>query len=229
MRIAFIGKMGSGKTQASKYVVDKYGATRGSFATPVKAIGDLKSYPPDELKVKLGYWAEAVLPDPVYADTNVVTPQIGDYARGIGWSYRQKLVLAWLRDIQVSSTPRERYQRIGTDSGRAANPEIWINYFRRFLPQGNITVDDLRFENEARALRDLGFVIVSIETNDLRRKERLIARDGGYNEQAQTHASETELADIKADHILFNNEDMLTFFRKISRVIEEERSQLKEC
>src|SRR5690606_36949048 len=38
MKVAFIGKMGSGKSTAAQYLVDRYGFVRLAFADPVKIV-----------------------------------------------------------------------------------------------------------------------------------------------------------------------------------------------
>lgn len=58
-------------------------------------------------------------------------------------------------------TSRHLMQTLGTDWGRRSiHSDIWVNAWRMTLPDADrIVVDDLRFPNEALALRDLGGAI----------------------------------------------------------------------
>jgi dephospho-CoA kinase len=198
VRYAFFGKMGSGKTTAAQYLVEEHGFKRVSFASPLKKIGELKDIlVPDMYYDWLYKWAMDLLPDRVYG------------MHFTGWmegkSTREWLVDRWIEDFQESKDTRELLQRIGTDSGRKANPEIWINYFARHLPDGNLVVDDLRFLNEAQALRDLSFKLIKLEQPEEDRVVRLATRDGFFDPATQGHASETELSNIEADAAIFND------------------------
>lgn len=64
-------------------------------------------------------------------------------------------------------TPRYAMQTIGTEWGRGIiGDSLWVNAWRSTLPKGNIVVDDVRFENEADAVRELGGVVVRIVRGD---------------------------------------------------------------
>ena len=71
----------------------------------------------------------------------------------------------WLDGV----TPRTIMQTLGTEWGRQTiHPDIWIRYLtRRIITPTNINADivisDIRFDNEAIALRELGAKIVRIE------------------------------------------------------------------
>lgn len=77
----------------------------------------------------------------------------------------------------------------GTDLRRAQDPNYWVAYaepkIRRTLAAQRLTVvTDVRFANEAQAIRDLGGIIVEVVATDKTRKARL----GGHLPPA--HASE---------------------------------------
>ncbi|MDP9439711.1 MAG: hypothetical protein M3P49_13390 [Actinomycetota bacterium] len=198
MRLAFVGPMGSGKSTASDYMVASKGFVRVSLAKPVKDVARVLTEQGDtpERDEALLRWATDLLPDPVYR-----WGLLGEQ------SLRDRLVYSWKLDARTASSYRELCQKVGTDSGRAINDLIWINYMRRFLPDGNVTIDDLRFLNEYAALKDLGFVVVRLEISEDVRRRRLSERDGSFDPSTQGHASETELASIPHDHVISNNED----------------------
>jgi hypothetical protein len=66
-------------------------------------------------------------------------------------------------------TPRHAMQTIGTDWGRKMiHPDLWVEAARRQMreqmTQGKkLVIDDLRFDNEAQVVHDLGGVVIKIE------------------------------------------------------------------
>lgn len=75
-------------------------------------------------------------------------------------------------DLLCGRSPRFAMQRLGTEWGRGLiHPDLWIELWRRDAEQliksgHSVVVDDCRFENEARALRNLGGKIVHIRNGD---------------------------------------------------------------
>lgn len=71
-------------------------------------------------------------------------------------------------DILGGQTPRWAMQSLGTEWGRKMiYDDLWLNLAKReialVLAQGhNVVVDDVRFENEAAMLRDLGGSVLEI-------------------------------------------------------------------
>jgi hypothetical protein len=87
---------------------------------------------------------------------------------------------------------RRAMQTLGTEWGRAIDPDFWVRVWRASLPDaGRIVVDDLRFANEANAVHDMGGLVVGIDRPDAR---RLDAR-------AAAHASEA-LAGVAPDRVI---------------------------
>lgn len=95
---------------------------------------------------------------------------------------------------------REAYQSLGTDWGRnMVGEDIWLVAARkRFVRQlklveegiiSGVVVDDCRFDNEAKLIKELGGVVVRIERPGL---------------VAMKHASETGIDDRLVDHVIHN-------------------------
>lgn len=57
-----------------------------------------------------------------------------------------------------SFTWRQAAQRLGTEWGRGLDEDIWLKVLKRELEHrlGNVVVTDIRFENEAAMIRELG-------------------------------------------------------------------------
>lgn len=97
-------------------------------------------------------------------------------------------------------TGRKLMQTLGTEWGRKLiDNDIWSKaligspQFQSALLLGMpIVVDDLRFLNESKYLKELDFIIIRV-----RRPDSKVSNDG--------HQSEVELDLIKEDYLLYNN------------------------
>jgi len=114
-------------------------------------------------------------------------------------------------------TPRHAMQTLGTEWGRnTIHPELWtmlwLNAVRR-AERTLVVADDVRFENEATAIRSLGGILVRVVrgsdvVTDLANSLAAtpdVARSLASAASPNTHASETELARIQCDMELFND------------------------
>jgi len=109
---------------------------------------------------------------------------------------------------------RELLQYIGTDWGRKHDPNVWVRMFGHNYgdPGQHTFVTDMRFRNEADALREYGYVLVRVDRSDLpepmaawRRHQSEIDLDGyeGWHYIVQNcgqHCFHTVL-DILIDHV----------------------------
>lgn len=97
-------------------------------------------------------------------------------------------------------------QRLGTEGIRnGVHPDAWIMAFEnRVASLGAewVVVPDLRFLNEAEAIRNLGGIVIRVLGNP----DRMAAQMGG---RSVGHASEVEGSLIRADHTLDNRSDGL--------------------
>lgn len=100
--------------------------------------------------------------------------------------------LEWLD----GKTPRHMMQTVGTEWGRdTVHPELWVrSLVKRIAPaitrHQPVVVSDVRFPNEAEALRSLGGIIVRVTRPGMTRG---------------THPSETQVDAIEADFEFPNN------------------------
>lgn len=121
--VAFTGHAGSGKSTATKYLVERHGYTLVKFAGPLK-----------------------------------------DMCRAIGLTERH-IEGDWKEepcDILCGKSPRDFMQLLGSEFGRdMIGKFFWVELWRaraaRVLTNGGrVVVDDCRFPNEAKAIRELG-------------------------------------------------------------------------
>lgn len=107
-------------------------------------------------------------------------------------------VIDFLRRFGDKSTSQGRrwLQFFGTECMRSVLPDIWVQaVLHRVKMWPGTVVDDMRFINEANALRDSGFVLVRIETPEEIRRERILKLYPNYDFSRFNHASETNLDD----------------------------------
>lgn len=87
--------------------------------------------------------------------------------------------------------------------GRAHNENIWVDtLMAKLKSEKGYVLSDLRFPNEAARLRELGFGIVRVETNETERRARLAARDGGHDAATELDDTERFIRDIVPDLVV---------------------------
>lgn len=111
---------------------------------------------------------------------------------------------------------REMAQTLGTEWGRTLRPDLWVHVAELRLDspglrEESVVLSDVRFANEAAAIRRRGGFIVRV----LRRSEDLPA--------VRAHASELEQLHIQADTELLNYGSKATLFDQIDRLVPELR------
>lgn len=97
----------------------------------------------------------------------------------------------------IGSSPRRLLQSLGTEWGRnMIHPEIWVMAtMQRMLAGGEYCIPDVRFVNEAAAIRARGGVVWRVE----RPGHALLAGD------AAAHASERGIPDEYVDSVITND------------------------
>jgi hypothetical protein len=85
---------------------------------------------------------------------------------------------------------RKLLQDIGM-AGRAYDPKLWINFMHQFvIPNRSIIIDDVRFLNEAEAIRKLNGIVIRVKR---------------FGVDPMDHVSETEQEQINPDFTLIND------------------------
>lgn len=178
--IGLSGYARTGKDEAAKVLVDKYGFTRVAFA--------------DKLRDVL-YALNPVVGDTLWMDEN----DLG--------SVRARTTLVFLQDVidlytwdgyketSYGDEIRRLLQRLGTEAGRnLLGTNIWVDAaLTGHHENAKIVVTDVRFPNEAERIKELGGIVVRV------------SRPGVSAVNA--HPSETSLDDWPFDYTLENNVD----------------------
>jgi len=162
--IGLCGLAGSGKSTAADHLVSRHHFRRLRFASPIKRM----------IRCLLIEAGAGLMEAVEMVDGNLKeTPT----------------------DLLGGKSPRYAMQTIGTEWGRdLIATDIWrkilLSKVSRHLNEGHsVVVDDLRFENEAEALKQAGFTIISVK------------RPGIAGVQA--HSSEAQV--LTFERILLNN------------------------
>ncbi len=93
-------------------------------------------------------------------------------------------------------SPRELYQKVGTDIARNIDVNVWVkgaDIFKKDNPGRSIVITDVRFSNEAFWIREQGGVVIFLES-----KTRGIQEHTG-------HSSENGLSGKDVDLIIEND------------------------
>lgn len=171
MIVGFCGPIGAGKSAAAERLVEQHGFVRLRFAQPLK-------------EALAGLLASAgACPDEI--------------ARMIDGDLKEHPA-----PFLAGRTPRHAMQTLGTEWGRnCIGGDYWVSLWkaraRASLDAGlNVVADDVRFPNEAEAIRALGGPVVRIE------------RAGPV---ASDHASEKQC--VAFDRSIRNDEGLDDLFR----------------
>ena len=172
--IGISGKIGSGKDTAAEIIqhltnpmgLDMFPYEVKKFAGKLKTIASILTGIPVEK----------------FEDQEFKKQYLGE-----DWNYQ----IDQFNPIQ-KMTVRELLQKLGTDAMREGlHTNVWVNaLFADYNENSNWLVTDARFPNEAKAIKDLGGVVLRIERSTC---------------QLGTHPSETALDDYTFDYVIHNN------------------------
>ncbi len=119
-------------------------------------------------------------------------------------------------DPKYGVSPRQALQTLGTDWARnTVNEDIWIIRAKEVLEHGEVVVADVRFDNEAQLIRDLGGIVIEVV--------------GTFADtQVRKHSSESGVSLGLIDHTVVNDGtledleaqiDAIMFTLKVERYI----------
>lgn len=126
---------------------------------------------------------------------------------------------------------REVLQKIG-EYLRAIDPEVWIKYLlleveryedwaQDFKPK--VVVDDLRYANEAKALKDNGFLLILVTVPKEERERRLALLYPETPASVYYHDSEKEWEMIPFDDVVYSSVDAPPVVDQIKSILELEK------
>jgi len=180
MTIGFIGKKQSGKSTAAKYVANKYDLKRVNFKDGL--VNELKERCPDLLQ------------------------EIVNLLNSIAYEGITDWTIDGLFDVKPQIM-RKLLQNYGTNVRRVDDPLYWIKEWRKAtanLP--GVVVDDVRFLNEADAIKTRNGILIRINRVGL--------------ESNDQHISEVEMDSIEPDFtITVQTGDFAALYSQVNEVI----------
>jgi hypothetical protein len=171
--------MQSGKSEVAKVLCDKHGFQSVSFAGPLKAMTKT-------LLDRMGFDRLTV-------------------AEMMGGSLKETPIAG------LGVTPRFLMQTLGTEWGRdAVKQSLWVDValatVKSYWKQGySVVIDDMRFPNEMKAVKDFGGTTAIIIRPDA-------APYSG-------HPSEGLLSDFSFDHIIHNDGTLYSLWQRASGLV----------
>jgi hypothetical protein len=112
-------------------------------------------------------------------------------------------VFGWEELKGMSPDIRGLMQRLGTEVGREMfGQNFWVEQTMKRVAEisGNCVVSDVRYPNEAQAIRDAGGIVIKIDRQGVK--------------AANEHSSENALADFEFDIVLRNDGTLDEFVSK---------------
>ncbi|MBH45078.1 MAG: hypothetical protein CMC93_00500 [Flavobacteriaceae bacterium] len=104
--------------------------------------------------------------------------------------------------MNLKDAGRGEHIMVGT-VGRSIDNNIWINKLIARI-DGDVIVDDVRFENEAKVLKENGFTIIYLNVPWHVRFKRVLKRSDDLRDHIQYFANESETACETIDKRLFD-------------------------
>lgn len=123
--------------------------------------------------------------------------------------YQHQYGVLDVEDLFIAKEPPIRFlmQNYGTEVRRHDNPHYWVDQWK-LRATGNVVVDDVRFINEANAVKEKGGIIIRIERPDM--------------ESTDTHQSEMEMDSIIPDFTIVSTlGDLNKLYRDIDAIVQK--------
>lgn len=193
--IAFIGRMRSGKDTAGGRLCEAHGYTRLAFADPLK-----------DAALALDPW----IPYERAVDLGISAARLSAVVDSVGW------------DRAKSEYPEVRriLQHMG-QGVRALEPNFWVNQLTKrwwdLGPDTPTVVTDVRYRNEADALKAHGFKLVRIT----RPSSWEDVKAAALNDGVRSHPSETELSDYAVDAMIYNGGSLAELYQRVDALTQE--------
>lgn len=167
-----VGGMASGKTTTAEFLVNNYGFTLISLASPIKHM-------------------EQLLADGMEVENIVSTLFTGFLTLEESVTMHQILNETKLIPRELPK-PRKRLQFLGTDGVRTRiRDTFWLEYAHaRASKFQNVVVDDVRFPNEYVFFKELGWKAIGLYVTPEIQKQRVLQLYGSYDPSLLEHPSE---------------------------------------
>jgi dephospho-CoA kinase len=121
-------------------------------------------------------------------------------------------------DLINENKPRALLQRFG-QSMREFDEDVWIKHALNKANGSKIVITDVRQPNEYRRLKELGYVIIRVESSIQSRFERMMALGDVFNENDLSDGTETVLDSYDVDFTIVNDCDFSMLSEQIDLIL----------
>jgi len=194
--ISITGRMCSGKTYVSDWLVGEVGYARLSFAASLK---DIEQYLQKHSPLRALFF---------------VLRRYGNVPFKKWWTLFA--ILGTCRNIEVEiPKPRKRLQYLGNTIRDHISKSYWLDLavqqYQHLRPGTHVVFDDARYPNEIACLKELGFVTVKLETFSdvrMRRIKKLYDITDYYDPRLEAESERScDDPQNKFDYVVINNDD----------------------
>jgi hypothetical protein len=112
------------------------------------------------------------------------------------------------------TTPRDILQRVGTEAMRVGyDPDIWVMSLKKHIQssnKANWVITDVRFPNEAEAIKEMGGIVVRVDREN---RDRI---SSGYKHPSEISMDKYE----RWDKALDNNQDLPQLYANVEILLQ---------
>lgn len=219
-RIAFSGKMGSGKTSLSNYLIDN-GYERVSLAGPIKEFAAL--FVQYNSTHDNDYWNEMIS---MLVKLDQPYNKFSQYHELLELMYSGILSPFITIETLANKTEevRKLFQIIGQKFREIIDQNVWVDYLINSLHiDKKYVIDDLRYVNEYEKLVAAGFVAIRLKISEEIRRARLQMLYGELSDTALNHISETALDDMPFAYYVSADADLESAINELKYILKPQK------
>ena len=105
------------------------------------------------------------------------------------------------------------------DKMKDIDKDVWVKYTLKLIGEKqNVVIDDLRFKNELKYLRENGFITIRINISNEEQESRLSKKyPDTYNEHLsrRNHNSEIDIENLEVDYEFNSDENLINNINKL--------------
>ena len=198
--------MASGKTTICDHLIANYGYTQIKLARPIyDVVNNIDKYTPIILYKKFlePYIIPALTEDKIIIFLNGITH---------------------IKTIpNEKPKPRKRLQQFGTECGRQQiRDTVWIDILLEKIKRDNkkhlFVIDDVRFPNELKAMRQAAFYCIKLDVTPSIQRKRILSLYGKIDEKIFSHPSEIEILNLKGDITVDASQLLESMLKDVDRI-----------
>lgn len=226
-RISISGKMTSGKTTCSEYLIQRYGYQRVSFATPIKRMTAwFKEYTELQKTVQADFADTKLMAAQNDLFKYLVAVNIDNYVNAsrcfdilMDDIFPKYYDMDW--SVEKSDRWRQLLQEIGDGLRQKVNPRIWMDYLAASLEEDGLYIcDDMRYRNEYEVMSNAGFTLIRLHISPEVQAERVRELYGDVDPQRLLHPSEIDLDDAVFPYVVDSDQELTKVLNDVVTIAE---------